>query len=344
MSAPVRMMKLALDAIRVDGGTQARLAINEDVVADYSACLADGAAFPPVVVFHDGADYWLADGHHRYHAHRAAGRSSIDAQVRSGSQRDAVLYAVGSNADHGLRRTHDDKRKAVGMLLADAEWLGRTDSAIAKQCAVSHTFVAKQRASIATLQVTDAPVLPRVYITKHGTQAVMRTANIGKAKRLESDSTPAAKRVESDSTPPANPQSVTPRPVISAAGAAVVAEPAKDTPPAGPTEAEQIAAEAHGDTDIVTLLEETQRELEAAQRQIQAMQADDQRAETLKWQRAADVAARRQEEIQARLVERENELTRLMKTLRRIGQSVGEDDPRRIAAAVEDRLRHEVAG
>jgi uncharacterized ParB-like nuclease family protein len=338
------MMKLALDAIRVDGGTQARVAINEDAVAEYAASLADGVALPAVDVFYDGGDYWLADGHHRYHAHRTAGRDSLDARVRLGSQRDAILFAVGSNADHGLRRTHDDKRKAVAMMLADAEWVGLTNSTIAKRCAVSHTFVANQRASLATLQVTDGPVLPRVYITKHGTQAVMRTANIGNGKRVEPDSTPVAKRVESDSTPPANPQSVTPRPVIGATGAAVVAEAAKATTPAEPTEAKQIAADAYGDTDIATLLEETQRELEAAQRQIEAMSADDQRAETLKWQRIADVAARRQEEIQARLVEREAELTRLTKTLRRIGQSVGEDDPRRIAAAVEDRLRHEVAG
>ena len=32
-----------------------------------------------------------------------------------------VLYAVGANAKHGLRRTNADKRKAIGLVLADPE-------------------------------------------------------------------------------------------------------------------------------------------------------------------------------------------------------------------------------
>ena len=67
------MDRIALDAIRLDGGTQPRARINEKVVAAYAAAMKAGAQFPPVTVFLDGADRWLADGFHRIHAARRAG-------------------------------------------------------------------------------------------------------------------------------------------------------------------------------------------------------------------------------------------------------------------------------
>lgn len=139
------MKKINIKSIRIDGGTQSRVALNQGAVADYADVLADGADMPPVVLFHDGADYWLADGFHRFFAYRGAGRASIPADVRAGSQRDAVLFACGANSVHGLRRTNDDKRKAVQTLLDDSEWAQWSDREIAKQCGVSHPFVAAVR-------------------------------------------------------------------------------------------------------------------------------------------------------------------------------------------------------
>ena len=59
------MKKLNLDAIRLDGETQARVALDSTQVAEYAEAMRDGDKFPPIVVFHDGSDYWLADGFHR---------------------------------------------------------------------------------------------------------------------------------------------------------------------------------------------------------------------------------------------------------------------------------------
>ena len=60
--------KLNLAVIRIDGGTQARAKIDDDVVQEYAAHMRDGDQFPPITVFHDGSDYWLGDGFHRYFA------------------------------------------------------------------------------------------------------------------------------------------------------------------------------------------------------------------------------------------------------------------------------------
>lgn len=162
------------DRIRRDGGTQPRAATQDAVVADYAEALGSGVVFPPVVVFFDGTDYWLADGFHRDGAHGALGRSEIDCDVRAGTRRDAVLYAVGANEAHGLRRSNDDKRRAVLLLLDDPEWSHWSDREIAARCRVSHPFVAKLR------PVTGNVSSERTYVTKHGSTATMDAAAIGK--------------------------------------------------------------------------------------------------------------------------------------------------------------------
>lgn len=95
-------------------------------------------------------------------------------QIHNGSFRDAIFYALGANACHGLRRTNADKRNAVRCMLSDEEWNTWSNTAIANQCGVSHTFVNNMRSSLETVSSE------RTYITKHGTQATMNTANIGK--------------------------------------------------------------------------------------------------------------------------------------------------------------------
>jgi hypothetical protein len=55
------------------------------------------------------------------------------------------LFSVGANAKHGLKRSPEDKRRAVQKLLADEEWVARSDRWIAEVCKVSHTFVADLR-------------------------------------------------------------------------------------------------------------------------------------------------------------------------------------------------------
>lgn len=169
-------MSVPIENIRLDGGTQSRASINEVTVAEYVDAMVDpSTVFPPVVVYFDGKDYWLADGFHRLAAWREMGRVEIPADVRQGDRRHAILHSVAANSAHGLRRTNDDKRRAVMVLLEDAEWSQWSDREIARRCAVSPSFVGGLRNS--SLSTVDSE--PRTYTTKHGTQAAMSTANIG---------------------------------------------------------------------------------------------------------------------------------------------------------------------
>lgn len=174
-------MSLPIDSIRIDGGTQSRASINEATVAEYAEAMADPATvFPPVIAYFDGREYWLADGFHRLAAWRQIGRTDIPAEIRQGDRRAAILHSVAANSAHGLRRTNDDKRRAVLTLLEDAEWSAWSDREIARRCAVHHEMVGKLRASLTGGSASDA----RTYTTKHGTTATMNTANIGGGKAV----------------------------------------------------------------------------------------------------------------------------------------------------------------
>lgn len=185
-----------LSVIRTDGGTQARAGLDEAKVEEYAQLLreatATGSGWPfkdAIDLFYDGEVYWLADGFHRVEACRRVDHKTVLADVRQGTRRDAILYACGANADHGLPRTADDKRRAVETMLRDEEWGTWSDRAIAKKCKVSHPFVAKIRADLnLTGNVSSEE---RTYITRHGTPATMDTSKIGNGtKSLEPDYEP----------------------------------------------------------------------------------------------------------------------------------------------------------
>lgn len=172
----VSVQKLRPTDITADRRAQARSAVNGDVVADYAEAMRSGVSFPAIVVFFDGDHHWLADGFHRLDAAMLAEVSEIDADVREGGLRDAVLFSVGANAMHGLRRTNEDKRNAVTVLLSDEEWSKWSDREIARKCAVSNPFVSALRASLLSV---NSEAEPRTYTTRHGTVAQMDTSRIG---------------------------------------------------------------------------------------------------------------------------------------------------------------------
>ena len=136
---------LGIDVVRIDGGTQSRSEINHHIVEEYADLIAEGVEFPAVRVYFDGVHYFLADGFHRYHAHRMAEKGAILVDVENGTVRDAILYSLGANHEHGLRRTNADKRKAVQSMLDDFEWSDWTTAEIARRCRVSERMVERMR-------------------------------------------------------------------------------------------------------------------------------------------------------------------------------------------------------
>jgi len=134
---------IELSKITVTDGTQSRVIINQQVVAEYAEALTNGVELPPVVLFFDGTSYYIADGWHRFHAYRAIGALTILEDVRVGTKRDAQRYSLSANSAHGLPRTNADKRKAVEIALADDEWSCFSLNDVAKLCAVSKNLVSE---------------------------------------------------------------------------------------------------------------------------------------------------------------------------------------------------------
>jgi hypothetical protein len=128
-------------------GFQSRVTTNFTVVAEYRDALKNADCewiFPPVTAFkeQDGTQIWLVDGNHRVEAAIAEGLRTIPVSLQIGSRREALLYALGANASHGLQRTSADKRNAVMLMLSDAEWVNWANRDIARKTGTSPTFVA----------------------------------------------------------------------------------------------------------------------------------------------------------------------------------------------------------
>ena len=112
---------LSLGLIRLDGGTQSRLTINHDTVEDYAEVLRSVPPtewpFPPLDVFHDGTDYFMSNGFHRYLGAQDAGRASAPCVVHKVTANDALLFGMTSNDKNGIRRSPADKRANVEWIL-----------------------------------------------------------------------------------------------------------------------------------------------------------------------------------------------------------------------------------
>jgi hypothetical protein len=180
--------QLQIDQIRTDGGTQPRCKIDELTVVKYKEHLERLAAgeeekpFPPVVVFRDPeGECWLADGFHRLKAHQLAGLEEIQAEVHTGTRREAVLHAVGANTRHGLPRSNADKRRAVETLLADQEWSQWGNREIAKQCRVTEGLVRKIKKSLSAYSTQMEEPSDERKVQRGGKQYTMKTSGIGKS-------------------------------------------------------------------------------------------------------------------------------------------------------------------
>jgi hypothetical protein len=200
---------LLLTEIAADPGVQGRVGLSEEIIADYGSAMLEqqdteaGIQFPPCIIFDDGTTKWLADGFHRFNAAlRTEGRvDRLFCEIRQGTKRDAMLFALGANATHGLRPTAADKRKAVCRMLEDDEWRQWADREIARKCGVVHSYVGRIRGELqeaAGGAAEEDPEQRRTYVDKHGTKTTMKTGGRRKKRKAAEDDND--QQVEDDET------------------------------------------------------------------------------------------------------------------------------------------------
>ena len=129
---------LSIDLLRLDGDTQARIEVSADTVEEYAELITASQGkwpFGPLTVYHDGSSYFLADGFHRTLAARKAGRASVPCDVKKGTARDARLFGMKANDEHGVRMSFADRRSNVMWMLEN--YPDMTQSSIAKNAGVS---------------------------------------------------------------------------------------------------------------------------------------------------------------------------------------------------------------
>jgi hypothetical protein len=170
---------LPINGIRLDGGTQPRAVLDFDAIEDYAEAMGSGAKFPPVTVFYDGSDYWLADGFHRIKAAYASGFDSIDCEVHQGTLEDAQWYSFSANRTNGLKRTNGDKQRAVKSALLHAKSRELSDHQIARHVGADVKTVGNWRQRLSM----EIPQIDARTVTRNGTTYRQDTTKIGKCKR-----------------------------------------------------------------------------------------------------------------------------------------------------------------
>ena len=129
------MQEVLITSIRTDASVQSREKISVEYVQELVEQIKAGKRLPPVDVYRDGEEIWMADGWHRLLAHQEANKRTIRAEVHKGGRKEARWHSVSANQSHGLRRTNEDKRRCVKMALEDKPEM--SDQAIADHVGVS---------------------------------------------------------------------------------------------------------------------------------------------------------------------------------------------------------------
>lgn len=168
-------MKIKIDDL--DLSLQTRSGTDAETINNYAEAMADGAQFPDVTVFTDGKHYWLADGFHRVMAAKQLGKKQISADIRKGTEDDAVVFGGTANNKQGKRPTRADVQHFLEMVWArrDAIFGGTpTGGNFAEKCGVSNRtgqdFVREKLAEMPVAPVrpprqnADVPTMPMAQL------------------------------------------------------------------------------------------------------------------------------------------------------------------------------------
>lgn len=200
---------IELSKLTLDPACQPRASVPTDYITELTEAYREAASdLPPIVVFksyiNSAFKFYVADGFCRTAAALAAGLTEIEVELHEGGLREAILYSVGANAIHGLRRTPEDKRRAVTTLLNDDQWKTMSDREVARACKVSPTFVGRMRGQVSTL-TPDAPPAPERRQGKDGKSYPVPSAARRTAAPPAVEESPAVEVAVEEPPAPASP-------------------------------------------------------------------------------------------------------------------------------------------
>ena len=119
--------------------------VNQEEKLDYP--------FPPIVIWRDESmeegQYILVTGFHRYHAAEKEGLDPILAQEFTGTEKEALLFALEDNR-HGRKMSSDDLKYAIGKALK--EFPGISQGMIAQKIGCDPAYVCRIRKQLLTSQ------------------------------------------------------------------------------------------------------------------------------------------------------------------------------------------------
>lgn len=187
-----KVVMLPISEIVTDAGTQVRAGLDTETAKDYGEAMKRGNVFPPVVVFHDGSRYYLADGFHRVLGAAGAELTEIRADVRTGTARDAFWFALGANRANGLRLSGADMRNAIARALR--EFADRSHAVVAEHLGCSRQYVDRVAEQLATSSELAPPE-----------RTVGRDGKSRKAKRRPATPAPAPEPVPEAAAAPPSP-------------------------------------------------------------------------------------------------------------------------------------------
>jgi uncharacterized ParB-like nuclease family protein len=190
--------KLNVDLVDLSGGTQVRKSVDQERITLFAENMKDGDVFPPIDVFHDGSTYWLSSGFHRYFAVKSLGKASIECNIHTGTLLDAIWFALGANAQHGLPLSVEDKRAAICKIIEHEKWKSKTNAEIARHVGASKMMVTRVKADLqAKGELKDESDI-KEYTNKHGKTNTINTAGIKKANKERTKQKPEKTEEPSD--------------------------------------------------------------------------------------------------------------------------------------------------
>lgn len=145
-SAAPKLATLRIDQILKHTNEVKPRSINFEVVDTYHDAMQAGAKFPPIDVFYDGTDYWLADGFHRARAADQADLEEIDCTIHQGTRDDAQWFGFGANKANGMYWSKDDRQESAKTAVHHPRFSQLSDRDIAIQIGLNEETVTKLRA------------------------------------------------------------------------------------------------------------------------------------------------------------------------------------------------------